>query len=68
LIVAIGSRNPAKIKGIERAYKELFKNNIVFKAIRVKTSVPPQPLGLKLTLRGAVARALTAIRSVPEAS
>jgi len=69
LIIAIGSRNPAKIKGIERAFKEVFRDsNIIFKAIKVETSIPSQPIGLKITLRGAIERALFALREIPDAS
>ncbi len=54
--VAVGSSNPAKIKAVESALKKL-KIKASVRSCRVKTTVGPQPLSLKETLRGALERA-----------
>ena len=54
--VAVGSSNPAKIKAVESALKKL-KIKASVKSCRVKTTIGPQPLSLRETLRGAIERA-----------
>ena len=54
--VAVGSSNPAKIKAVESALKKL-KIKASVRSCLVKTTVGPQPLSLKETLRGALERA-----------
>ncbi len=62
LIVAVGSRNPSKIRGVKKAFEKTYKTYVKILNYAVKTSLPPQPIGLSLTIRGAVERAL-AIKS-----
>ena len=58
ITVAIGSKNPSKIKGIRAAFEKMFKTKINVLSRAVKTSLPPQPIGLKTTIRGAIERAV----------
>ncbi len=68
MIIAIGSKNPAKIKGIKRAFRKIYgRDNLKFKALKVNTTVPPQPIGLKLTLKGAIERAVYALNKASKA-
>ena len=58
--VAVGSRNPAKVKAVEKALREV---NLQAKVISVEcdTSVGPQPIGLEEILIGAIERGLKAV-------
>jgi len=58
ITVAIGSQNPSKIKGIQVAFEKMFKTKINVLSRAVETSLPPQPIGLKTTIRGAIERAI----------
>jgi len=54
--VAAGTRNPAKIEGIRRAFERLGYGAAV-DARPVETGLPDQPVGLSQVIRGAVLRA-----------
>ena len=62
-IVAVGSTNPAKIKGIERAFRHYIRE---FKLIgmSVGNCVGPQPWEYKEIFRGARCRAINSIRKI----
>lgn len=61
--VAAGTRNPAKLRGIESAYRRL-GYAVTVTAAPVETSVGPQPIGVVAVVRGAVERAVGALRRV----
>lgn len=62
LKVAAGTRNPAKLKGIERAFREFF-GEVEVAGTAVDSGVPRQPIGLEETLRGALNRAARALEA-----
>jgi len=57
--VAVGSSNPVKVKAVERAFSRFYEVSVIM--VPVSTDVPPQPVGLDLTIRGAVSRARNAL-------
>lgn len=61
--VAVGSRNPVKLKGVERAFRD-FYGLVELVAVEVDPLVPPQPMGLDETLNGALNRARGALSRV----
>jgi len=65
--IAIGTRNPIKIKGVELAFKRAKITPIEIISIPVKTSVGPQPIGLKRTILGALERACKSLSRVIDA-
>lgn len=56
IVLCIGSTNPTKVKGVRKAFEEFFVVSDV-RAYAVKTSVPPQPIGLDQIIQGATERA-----------
>ncbi len=62
--VAVGSRNPVKLRGVERAFRELLGPAEVV-GVSVDPGVPRQPVGLEETLRGALNRAQRALQAAP---
>lgn len=65
--IAVGTTNPSKIKGIERAYRKLLGKEINIISVKVKSGVSAQPLSLEETMRGAINRARKAIERVRDA-
>ena len=61
MIVAIGSMNKSKIDGVREAYLRFFVD-IEFKALEASSSVSSQPIGLDTVFRGAMNRAINALR------
>ncbi|MEM2541577.1 MAG: inosine/xanthosine triphosphatase [Candidatus Methanomethylicia archaeon] len=61
MIVAIGSVNKSKIKGIRKAYLKFFAD-VEFKSLKASSNVPRQPFGLDMIFKGAISRAVNAIR------
>ncbi len=59
-VVAIGSRNPAKVQGTKKAFKHLLRN-LEFRELDLTTRVKLQPMSLDETVRGARQRAEFAI-------
>jgi inosine/xanthosine triphosphatase len=57
--IAVGSSNPVKVKAVERVFARFF--HISVSMVNVSTGVPPQPVGLEVTIRGAVSRARNAL-------
>ncbi len=65
-IIAIGSSNPAKIKGVERAFRHYIKE---FKLVSmsVDNCVGPQPWNYEEIFKGAECRAINSLRKIREA-
>jgi len=61
MLVLVGSKNPAKVKAVEKAFAKYFKEFEV-KGIEVESNVSAQPLSLDETVQGAVNRAKSAWR------
>lgn len=59
MMVAVGSSNPVKGRAVERTFSKFYKVSVVL--IEVQSEVPPQPIGLEVTIRGAVSRAKNAM-------
>jgi len=63
MLIAVGSLNEAKIEGVRRGFRKIFHNmDISVVGISVK-GLPPQPIGWRETLRGAVIRGLKAVET-----
>ncbi len=60
--VVVGTGNPVKVAAVRRAFSRLGIECEVL-GVRTVTSVGPQPVGLRTIVRGAVERALGALRS-----
>jgi len=58
--VCVGSTNPTKLKGVRNAFS-MFYNNVNIKGYNVQTGIPPQPIGLELTIEGAKRRAISSL-------
>jgi Uncharacterized conserved protein len=66
VIVAVASRNPNKLRAVEKAYI-LFGIPASVVAAAKPAALPPQPLGLDAVVEGAVKRAEAALQVVAEA-
>ena len=55
--IIVGSRNPVKVKAVEKAFAMFFGEKIEVLSTVVKTSVGNQPIGMKNVIRGSVERA-----------
>ncbi|NYZ76188.1 inosine/xanthosine triphosphatase [Candidatus Micrarchaeota archaeon] len=55
ILLAVGSTNPAKLKGVEKVARKIFKN-FKIRGIKVKSKIPGQPFDDE-TVKGAVNRA-----------
>jgi inosine/xanthosine triphosphatase len=60
VVVCVGSLNPTKIEGVKRAFTPFF-SSIEVRGCAVDTGLPPQPIGLDMTMRGASIRAEKAL-------
>jgi inosine/xanthosine triphosphatase len=60
-LVAIGSRNRAKVDGVKKAFRDFFRG-AEFKEVDLTTRVKTQPMGLAETVKGARQRAELAIK------
>jgi inosine/xanthosine triphosphatase len=58
VLLAVGSTNPAKLKGVEKVARKIFKN-FKIRGIKVKSKTPGQPFDDE-TVKGAVNRAKVA--------
>jgi non-canonical (house-cleaning) NTP pyrophosphatase len=63
VVVAIGSKNPAKSLGTRNAFSRFFRR-VEVKGVDVSSQVRVQPMNLLETLAGARARAVNALRSL----
>jgi inosine/xanthosine triphosphatase len=61
IVVAIGSKNPAKTLGTKKAFSRFFPD-VEFKEVDTTSSVQAQPLTLDETIQGALERAKLALR------
>jgi inosine/xanthosine triphosphatase len=59
LLVVVGTSNPIKVKAVENVFSKFFKVSVVMR--KVPSAVLPQPVGLKMTIKGAVLRARNAL-------
>ncbi|AAL64451.1 inosine/xanthosine triphosphatase [Pyrobaculum aerophilum] len=66
MIVAVGTKNPNKIRAVEDAYRLFGIPARIVPAPRPLTT-PPQPVGLEAVLKGAVERAKAALQAVEKA-
>ncbi len=65
LLIAVGTTNPTKIAGIERAFKTFFPSEKVeLIPCKVQTSIGAQPIGLDSIFIGAMQRAIYAKNSI----
>ncbi len=64
LRIGIGSSNPSKIEGIERAFRRYGRDfsNPVFLPVATESRVPDQPLDRRDTVRGALNRATQSLK------
>jgi inosine/xanthosine triphosphatase len=60
-LVAIGSRNRAKVSGVKKAFRGFFRG-AEFKEVDLTSRVKTQPMGLNETVKGARQRAELAIK------
>ena len=66
MIVAIGTKNPAKVKAVTSAFKKVFPK-AQFVPIHVESGVSEQPIGTVETRNGAMNRANAALRKCKKA-
>ncbi|MEX2723038.1 MAG: inosine/xanthosine triphosphatase [Candidatus Freyarchaeota archaeon] len=62
-IIAVGSENPVKIAAVKNVMQKLL-GDVKICGVKVSSGTPPQPLGLKQTLEGAINRAQKALAKV----
>ena len=67
LLVAAGTRNPAKLRPVEQVFGQLWPDSRV-QGLAAASGVSEQPIGVEETMRGAVQRARTALSAVAGAS
>jgi inosine/xanthosine triphosphatase len=65
MIVAVGTSNPVKVRAVENVFSKFFSVTVVMK--RVPSKAPPQPIGLDVTIEGAISRARGALEAAHEA-
>ena len=61
--VAVGSLNPVKVEAARLVFERFF-GKVEIQPVRVKPSIPAQPIGIDQVIRGAVERAYQALSSV----
>jgi inosine/xanthosine triphosphatase len=66
MLVAIGTKNPAKVRAVTRAFRKAFPK-ARFKYIPVESGVSEQPLGIVETRNGAMNRATGALQKCRDA-
>lgn len=66
MLIIVGSSNPVKINATKNVF-EKFYTCLKIRGVEFKTSTPPQPIGLKQTISGAIERAKMAKESFPRA-
>lgn len=66
MIVAVGSKNPTKIKPVKKVFSNYFKNLEVI-AIEVESGVSEQPKHEDEMFKGALNRAKNALKKIPKA-
>jgi inosine/xanthosine triphosphatase len=66
MLVALGSTNPVKIRATQRVFRRFYPQ-IRVQGVKVQTTLPPQPIGIEQTVRGAIQRAKLALDQLREA-
>jgi inosine/xanthosine triphosphatase len=66
-VLAVGTRNPAKVAAVTNIAVRIFKNEFKVVQVEVNSRVPRQPIGLRQTILGAVNRAKQARKAVRDA-
>lgn len=66
MLVAVGSTNPTKIDPVKEIFAKHFKN-VQVRGVKTDSGVKDQPIGDEETYQGALNRARSALRSIPEA-
>ena len=61
--VCLGTQNPDKVSGTEKAFSSVY-GDVEVVPIAVRTGIPPQPMGLGTIVEGAKRRALEALGAV----
>ncbi|MBM5805178.1 MAG: inosine/xanthosine triphosphatase [Candidatus Verstraetearchaeota archaeon] len=61
MLVVVGTSNPIKVRAVENVLSKFFKVSVVMKD--VPSDVLPQPVGLEMTIKGAVLRARNALNA-----
>ncbi|MDO8487604.1 MAG: inosine/xanthosine triphosphatase [Candidatus Curtissbacteria bacterium] len=65
MIVALGSKNPAKIGAAKIAFEKVFsKEKIKIVGVEVKSGISSQPMSDRQSIRGAINRAKQALKSI----
>lgn len=67
LIVALGSRNPAKVQGASKAFRRL-RRRVRVVGVELSGATVPQPFGLRETVKAALRRAELALERSPSAA
>lgn len=65
MIVAVGSSNPVKVRATKKAFSKFYKVKVIM--VPVPSGVPPQPVGMDITISGALSRARNALAAAREA-
>lgn len=60
--VAVGSKNPVKVKATKNVLEKLY-GEVEVDSVKVDSQVPSQPFGIDQTIKGAINRAKNAYRS-----
>ncbi|MCS7098624.1 MAG: inosine/xanthosine triphosphatase [Candidatus Methanomethyliaceae archaeon] len=60
MIVVVGTSNPVKVEAVRKAFLRFFKDVEVIMH-PVSSKAPPQPIGLAITIEGAISRAKRAL-------
>ncbi len=61
MLIAVGSVNRSKLDGVRKAF-EMYYSNVEVVGNDVGSDLPPQPIGLNEVFKGALVRALRAIK------
>ncbi len=62
--IAIGSTNPVKVKAARNVMKKIYGNNIEIIPIKVESGVSHTPIGEDEIVKGAINRAIQAIKKI----
>ena len=60
MIIAVGTRNPAKLEGVRRAFEQYYPK-VELRPVDTSEVARPQPIGLEEMVEGAIARAKHAL-------
>jgi inosine/xanthosine triphosphatase len=60
MLVAVGTKNPAKLEGVKMAFTDFFPG-VTFESLDVSSVTKPQPMGMDQIIEGAIERARFAV-------